>query len=34
MMPWENIWKTQPVSPCGVSAAMPSRQKPMCETDE
>src|SRR3972149_4493783 len=34
MMPWANIWKTEPLSPASVSVAAPSMTSPMCETDE
>ena len=34
MMPWANIWKTEPLSPASVRVAAPSMTSPMCETDE
>ena len=34
MIPWANIWKTEPSSPGSVSVAAPSMTNPMCETDE
>jgi hypothetical protein len=34
MMPWANIWKTDPFSPVAVSVAAPSITTPMCDTDE
>ena len=29
MVPWLNIWRTAPLIPCGVKAAMPSITYPM-----
>ena len=34
MVPWLNICTMHAWMPCGVNAAMPSRQKPMWLTDE
>jgi hypothetical protein len=34
MMPWVKRLSTAPEMPCGVMAAIPSREKPMCDTEE
>ena len=34
MIPWANIWKTEPFSPASVSVAAPSMTIPMWETEE
>ena len=34
MMPWANIWKTDPFNPFTLSVAAPSITTPMCDTDE
>ena len=34
MIPWANIWKTDPLSPASVSVAAPSITSPMWDTDE